>query len=79
MMMLGAGIELFHAKIPRALVGKTLGACAIGALTGLNVVALQQQGSIVPSPPPSQPLPAGGELLMLGTHDQRLEFARRFG
>jgi Trk K+ transport system NAD-binding subunit len=78
MMMLGAGIELFSSKVPRSMVGKTLEQCAIGATCGLNVIAVQQEGSIVPNPPASLPLPADGELLMLGEHDQRVEFSKRF-
>ncbi len=78
MMMLGAGIELFNSSVPRSLVGKTLEQCAIGATTGLNVIAVQHQGTIIPNPPASLPLPADGELLMLGEHDQRLAFVKRF-
>jgi Trk K+ transport system NAD-binding subunit len=77
-MMFGAGIELFEIEVPEQLVGKTLEECAIGALSGMNVIALQQNGAITPSPSPTLPLPAQGELLMIGTHEQRQRFAKAF-
>lgn len=79
MMMFGAGIELFHVAVPAALAGKTLEACAIGATCGANVIAVQHAGKIETGLGPETPLPAGGELLMLGTHEQREHFFRAFG
>ncbi|MDQ3334671.1 MAG: NAD-binding protein [Myxococcota bacterium] len=78
-MMFGAGIELFEISVPEPLVGKTLEECAIGALSGINVIALQQDGVIHPSPSPTMPLPAAGELLVVGTHEQRQRFTKAFG
>lgn len=78
LMMLGVGVELFDVTVPESLVGKSLVESAIGERTGLNVVALQENGHSVPNPPATRPLPAGAELLMLGTADQRLEFLRLF-
>lgn len=77
-MMFGAGIELFHVAVPRPLVGKTLEECAIGSACGVNVIAVQHGDSIVTNPPPAQSLPHGAELLMLGTHEQRLAFMKLF-
>jgi voltage-gated potassium channel len=78
-MMFGAGIELFEISVPEPLVGKTLEECAVGALSGINVIALQQDGVIHPSPSPTMPLPAAGELLVVGTHEQRQRFTKAFG
>jgi voltage-gated potassium channel len=79
LMMFGAGVELFEIEVPPQLVGKTLEECAIGALSGMNVIALQQRGEIHPSPSPTLPLPEKGELLIVGTHEQRQRFAKAFG
>jgi K+/H+ antiporter YhaU regulatory subunit KhtT len=79
MMMFGAGIELFHVPVPAGLSGKTLEACAIGATCGANVIAVQHGGSVITGPGPETLLPSGGELLMLGTHEQRQLFQRSFG
>ncbi len=78
LMMLGAGIELFQMGVPGVLAGKTIAQSDIGARTGLNVVAVQENGTIVPNPSPMLRLPDDGELLMLGTLDQQVEFARVF-
>ena len=78
LMMLGAGVELFQVDVPATFAGKSLTESGIGARTGLNVIAVQHDGTIVPNPPRSIPLPADGELLMIGSHEQRLEFMRLF-
>lgn len=79
LMMFGAGVEMFEVPVPDALAGKTLEECDIGALSGVNVIAVQQAGEIVPNPSAKTTLPAHGQLLVVGTHEQRLRFARAFG
>ncbi len=79
LMMLGAGVELFHVPVPAALVGKTLADSAIGARTGVNVLAVLAGGTTMPNPSATMPLPADSELLMVGLHTQRLEFFKIYG
>ncbi len=64
MIILGEGIDLFSIPLPSALGGKTLAESAIGARTGLNVIAVQQNGEIITSPPATTRLMPGAELLM---------------
>ncbi len=78
-MMFGAGVELFHVAVPAGLVGQSLEACAIGARCGANVIAVQHGEETITNPAPDVVLPEGGELLMLGTHEQRQAFGREFG
>jgi voltage-gated potassium channel len=78
-MMFGAGLGLFQVTVPKALVGQTIAECDIGARTGLNVVAVQEGNTCIPSPPADLPLTPTGELLMLGTDQQRRDFERTFG
>ncbi|MBA3397285.1 MAG: potassium channel protein [Deltaproteobacteria bacterium] len=78
LMMFGAGIELFEVSVPEQLAGKTLAESEIGARSGVNVIAVQQDGEIHPNPAPDTRLPARGELLVVGTHEQRTRFAREF-
>jgi voltage-gated potassium channel len=77
LMMFGGGVELFTLDVPSTLVGKTLQDTA-GALGGVNVIAIQRDGEIHAAPSPTVPLPAQSELLVVGTHEQRQRFARRF-
>jgi voltage-gated potassium channel len=78
LMMFGAGIELFHVPVPARLAGKTLAECAIGETYGANVIALQERGAVHANPAPGVTLPRGGELLVVGTHEQRVELMRAF-
>lgn len=75
-MMFGAGIELFSVPVPAGLAGKTLEESQIGALCGANVIAVQEGEVTTANPAPATRLPADGELLMMGTHEQRLAFGR---
>ena len=65
-----------ESRSPNLRAGKSLAESSIASRTGLIVIAVQDQGTIVPNPPATTSLPAGGELLMLGTAAQRLHFSR---
>jgi voltage-gated potassium channel len=78
LMMFGGGVELFAVSVPDQLVGKTLQQSAVGALSGVNVIAVQQAGEINTTPSPTMPLPANAELLLVGTHEQRQRFTREY-
>jgi Trk K+ transport system NAD-binding subunit len=78
LMMLGAGVDLFEVNVPASMAGKSLAETQLGELTGLNVIAVQQEGHLVTNPPASLRLPAGGGMLVLGTSEQRNEIVRRF-
>ncbi len=78
LVILGEGIEMFPVTAPESLEGKTLGESKIGALTGLNVIAIQQKGDVVVNPPAVTVIPAKCELLMLGSVRQREEFNKHF-
>ena len=76
---LGQGVDLFSEALPRTLDGKTLAESNIGAQTGLNVIAIQQNGEVITNPPPSTTLKTGAELLMFGDAAQRRQFVELFG
>ena len=78
LVMLGEGIDVFMLKIPRSLVGKTIGTSEIGARTGLSVIAVQRGGDIIPSPSVDSVLEEGSELLVIGTTEQRRVFNSKF-
>jgi Trk K+ transport system NAD-binding subunit len=76
--LLGEGVELFSEDVPRSLAGRTLGKSGIGSKTGLSVVALQH-GETLTAPLTSETiLHDDAELIMLGSHEQRMEFAKAF-
>jgi Trk K+ transport system NAD-binding subunit len=76
--ILGEGVDVFVEPAPAALVGRTLAESGIGALTGLNVIAVQSADEVLTSPTGSTKLAAGSELVMLGSSEQRHKFRDRF-
>ena len=77
--LLGEGVELFSVAVPASLAGGPLLESRIGSRTGLSVVALQE-GDELTAPLTSETLlPAGADLLMLGSHEQRTAFDDAFG
>ena len=76
--LLGEGVEFFSESVPASLAGRPLRESGIGSRTGLSVVALQH-GEQLTAPLTSETiLPAGSELILLGSHEQRTEFQRVF-
>ncbi|MDX1531063.1 MAG: NAD-binding protein, partial [Rhodothermales bacterium] len=79
LVVLGEGIDLFSVPLPRSLYGRTLAETGIGARTGLNVIAVHQNGDYLTNPAATTRLERGAELVMLGDAKQRQEFAEHFG
>lgn len=79
MIVLEEGIDLFYLSLPKSLEGKTLLDSGIGKEIGLNVIAIQLDGKVTTNPPPSTVLSPKSELVMIGTTDQRVDFAKHFG
>ncbi len=74
LVMLGEGVDLFYLPLPPSLAGKTLAEAEIGARTGLNVIALQEDGQMVTNLRPDQQLTEGSVLVALGSAEQRQSF-----
>ena len=77
--MLAEGLDVFRHPIPGPLVGRTLATTGIREATGCSVVALEVEGSAVINPPPETTLPAGAELILIGTTDAERRFVQKFG
>jgi Trk K+ transport system NAD-binding subunit len=76
--VLGEGADLFTVPVPPSLAGKSLAVSAIGARTGLHVIAIQADGKVLTNPPAESELPSGGELVVIGTGEQRAAYSRLF-
>ena len=79
LVVLGEGVNLFYVPLPASLAGRTLAEADIGARTGLNVIALQEDGRIVTNLPPDRRLVDGLELVALGSTEQRERFGATYG
>lgn len=77
--MLAEGLDVFRHPVPRALVGRTLATTGIREATGCSVVALEVESAAVINPPPETVLPAGAELILIGTTDAERRFVQKFG
>jgi Trk K+ transport system NAD-binding subunit len=75
LVLMGEGVDLFYVPLPRSLADKTLAEAEIGARTGLNVIALQENGQIVTNLPPDRRLVRGSTLITLGSTEQRERLA----
>lgn len=72
--LLGEAVKLFSVDVPQTMAGRPLRESGIGSRTGLSVMAIRQDGRFVPDLNPDTLLPEGGELLMLGSLQQRQIF-----
>ncbi len=77
-MILGEGLDLFIAEVPRSLEGRALLRSRILARTGLAVLAIECDGVVDPHPRPERELRRGERVLFVGTASQRDEFKRVF-
>jgi len=77
--ILGEGFEFFSLLVPPPLAGRRLDQSKITERTGLDVIAIQQNGGIATNPSPSTILEKDGELFMMGGTRERAAFVKEFG
>ena len=77
LVVLGEGVELFSIPVPRSLAGRRLADSGIGSATGMSVVALDRQGTLVTSLTRETNLDKDAILGTLGSLEQRRKFAER--
>ena len=76
--LLGEGVRLFTVGVPAALGGRPLRDSGIGSRTGMSVIAVRHGEEYISTLTGETVLPPGGELLMLGSLDQRRQFGAAF-
>ncbi len=79
LVLLGEGVELFEESLPTTLVDRTLGEAEIGARTGVNVVAIEDDDGLRPAPRAGDVLRKGSRLYMIGTPEQHMAFQEAYG
>lgn len=79
--MLAEGLDVFRYPTPPELVGRTLAESHVRERTGCSIVAIETDGAVAVGPPADAHIPAGTELILIGTpaneHRFREAFARR--
>jgi Trk K+ transport system NAD-binding subunit len=78
LVVLGEGVDLFTRPVPSSLQGKTLAESHIGAQTGLNVVAIEHDNTFETELRGDTPLPADGQLLLIGSDAQVETFVEQY-
>lgn len=78
LVLLGEGVELFSIPVPPSLADRPLRESGIGSKTGLSVVALEREGTLVTQLTVETVLASGAELITLGSLEQRRAFAEAF-
>jgi voltage-gated potassium channel len=76
--LLGEGVKLFSVALPPSMTGRALRDSGIGSETGMSVIAVRQGERLIVPIKTEMMLPAGAELLMLGSLEQRRKFAEAF-
>ena len=77
-LLLAEGVNLFTCLVPTSLAGRTIGDSAIRAETDCTVIAVELDGKRTINPPPDTPLPAGAEMVLIGTLDAEEKFLDQF-
>ena len=77
-MMVAEGLELFRVKMPASLAGKTIADSGIRRRTGCTIIALDSDGTTKINPEPTRPLPAGAEMILIGSAEDESRFLAKF-
>jgi Trk K+ transport system NAD-binding subunit len=77
-LMIAEGLEVVRLPIPVSLVGTSIAESKIRARTSCSVVATWREGTMTINPDPAEPLPAGGELVLIATAEGERTFLKEF-
>lgn len=77
-LLVAQGLNVFRTPIPKELVGTSLAEAHVFRRTNCNVVAIESGGRIEGNPDPHRTLPAGAELVLVGTDVAEARFSEVF-
>lgn len=78
LVVLEEGADVIMMPVPPSLAGKSLAESDIRARTGLNVIAIQTKDECLTNPAATTRLPEGGEVVAIGSLEQRQRFMREY-
>ncbi len=78
-LMLAEGLNVFRVQVPASLEGKTIAESAVRTQTGCSIVALRTAMGTEINPGPWSVLPAGSEVVLIGTVDDEYRFLSTYG
>jgi voltage-gated potassium channel len=77
-LMLAEGLNIFELRTPPSLAGKTLAEAEIRRHSGCTVVAIRQADTMIINPQPDTRLPAGSEMVVIGTVESEKRFLEKY-
>jgi len=77
-LLLVEGLNIFKARVPAALVGRTLAASGIRGRTGCSVAAVERDGTLVINPNPDLTLSEDAELVVIGDQEGEKKFVENY-
>jgi voltage-gated potassium channel len=78
-LLVAEGLNVFHARTPAAVAGRTIAESNIRARTGCSIIAVGSGDNLAINPPPETLLDANQELLLIGTLNAEEQFVEIFG
>ncbi|MDX1619665.1 MAG: NAD-binding protein [Nitriliruptorales bacterium] len=76
--LLAEGLVLFRATVPDELAGRSLRETHVPRETGCHVMAVGSGGHVETSVDLDEPLPAGADIILIGTEEAEERFLRRY-
>ena len=78
LLMIAEGLDVFKVPVPEELAGKNLAEVSLRQRTNCSVIGIDSKDRTRINPGPDSVLPAGGEMVMIGTPVAEAEFLRLF-
>jgi voltage-gated potassium channel len=78
-LMVAEGLNIVSMPIPPTLAGLTLAESGVREKTGCTILAVRTDGQTRTNPNPREPLPAEGEILIIGTLEAEERFLELYG
>ena len=79
LVMVAEGLDLFRLPVPAELAGKTIAESGVRERTGCTIVGVGSESDMKVVPGPDATLPAGADILLIGTTESERRFLGRWG
>ena len=76
--MIAEGVDVFRVKTPEALMGKSIRYASIQEECGCSVIGVGTKEAMMIDPFVETKLPAGGEMILIGSVESEEKFFRRY-
>jgi K+/H+ antiporter YhaU regulatory subunit KhtT len=77
-LLVAEGVDVLRVPMPAGLAGRTLAQARLRAETGCSVVAVAHDDAVEGNPDAHTPLPADGELILIGDEASQARFLKRY-